>query len=84
MKFSVAKHSIPITSGSRNKISLKFKKCAISNKSIQMAELAGTENRKEKRKNKQKTPTPARERTPRHRSIPEIAVGAIPLGTRPS
>ena len=43
-----------------------------------MADLAGTENRKRTQKKEQKTPPPARERTPRHRSIPEVAMQCHP------
>ena len=38
-----------------------------------MADLAGTENRKAIQNNPKTSPPTARERTPRHRSIPEIA-----------
>ena len=65
--------------GIGNKISLKFKKCAISYKSqLKMADLAGTKNRKGLQKTN-KTPSPhAREKSPRHKSIPEIAVRCYP------
>ena len=39
-----------------------------------MADPAGTETVKEAKERTKNTPHPARERTPRHRSIPEIAV----------
>ena len=64
------------TSGSRNKISLKFKKCAISNKSIQNG---GPGRCRKSQRNTKKTPPPtAGERTPRHRSILEIVVRCHP------
>ena len=39
-----------------------------------MADLAGTENRKGIQRKTKNTPPPPREKTPCHRSIPEIAV----------
>ena len=72
-----------VTSGSRNKISLKFKKCAISNMSIQNG---GPGRYRKSQRNTKKTPPPtAQERTLRHRSIPGIAVESpedVPANSR--
>ena len=62
-----------VTSGSRNKISLKFKKCAISNKSIQNGQHGRFRKTKKKQKKAQRTPHPTQmckrqaEKSPRRR-----------------
>ena len=56
------------------KISIKNSKCAISNKHIQDGRPGRYENRRGSKNKGRTEPDPARERTARHKSIPEIAV----------
>ena len=67
-----------VTSGSRNKISLKFKN-AISNRTFQNGRPGRYRKLKRNTKKTTKHAHPqARERTPRHRSFPEITAVPAP------
>ena len=70
-RITLSRPELHVTSGSRNKISLK---CAITNKSIQNGR-PGRYRKLQRNKRKPTThPHPQPEKTPRQRSIPEIAV----------
>ena len=69
--FDFRKNSCNVRSRRLKNTKIRLK---IRNVRFKIANPAGTENRQRSRKTHKKHPHPARERTSRHRSIPEIAV----------